>query len=54
MTLPRALEAMRILQMQLAEKGITHRTEYEEIMITQNAIRLRRDGKTLRVPLVEL
>ena len=54
MTLAQVGMALDTLEGQLRAKGMAADTEYDEIVITKDAIRLRRHGKTLKVPLVEV
>jgi len=49
-----ALITLNALKSQLDKRGVMSVVEYEEISITKTAIRLRRDGKTLKIPLVEV
>ena len=53
MKISEALLALSILKDQLDQHGLPTLSEYEEISVKQDAIRLRLNGKTLRVPLVQ-
>lgn len=48
------ITALQVLKVQLEARGADDSIKYDEVAITGASIRMTRDGKTLRIPLIEV
>lgn len=46
--------SLQSLQDQLRKSGVDAATQYDEVCISREAMRLKRDGKTLKIPMIEV